>query len=473
MIPNETIKDILMVIEGLFVLYLTGYSTFIFASIISGTLSLYRNSIMRRIEERLDMDYDIYVSILVPAYNEAVTIVSTIESLLTVKNNKYEIIIIDDGSDDGTADKIRSRFGMHRVQEKWDWKLPTEEILEVYESLSEKVPVYLVIKANGGKSDALNAGINVASYDYFMCVDADSVLEYDSIEKITRPILSRQDVAAVGGLVRISNSCTFQNGKLKQYRIPKKLLPALQVIEYGKSFFASRIMLDEFNGNLIISGAFGLFNKELVLAVGGYETNTVGEDMELVMKLHAFCRSNKIPYVICYESEAVCWTQAPDNIRDFIRQRRRWHIGLMQSMDKYKDMLFSPRYGALGIISYPYFLLYEVASPIVELVGLVITMAAILLGFVNTPFMIAFFVMYTVFGAMLAFAIFLARIYVEHTWIPWYQWFRVFFLCIFEMIMLRPIVSFARMYAIVAAGRLQSHWGKIRREEFRTVEVKD
>lgn len=468
----EIVKNILLVAEWLFVIYLTGYSTFIFASVIAGSLLLYRNSIRRRIEDRLKIDFAIYVSVLIPAHNEEVTIISTVESLLTVKNNKYEIIVIDDGSTDRTAAKLRDRFAMKPVERKWEWKLPTADVRQVYESLSEKVPIYLVVKENGGKSDALNAGINVAGYDYFMCVDADTVLEYDSIEKITRRIISRQDVAAIGGLIRISNNCIFENGKLKKYRIPDKLLPAMQVIEYGKSFFASRILLDQFNGNLIISGAFGLFNKDLVTAVGGYETATVGEDMELVMKLHVFCRGNKIPYVICYEPEAVCWTQVPDNIHDLIGQRRRWHIGLMQSMGKYKDMLLSFRYGALGMVSYLYFLLYELASPVVEVLGVFITLGAMWFGLVNTPFMIAFFAMYTIFGAMLAFVIFLARIYVEHTWIPWYQWIRVFFLCIFEMVLLRPLITFSRLYAIMTAGRLGKHWGQIRREEYQSADRK-
>lgn len=201
-------------------------------------------------------------------------------------------------------------------------------------------------------------------------------MQYDSLREIVRPVLEDDNVVAVGGSVRPCNGVELENGRVKKYRLPHNLLACMQVLEYDRSFLAARILFDTFNGSLIISGAFGLFQKEMVINCGGYDHTTMGEDMELVVKLHEFCKANEIPYLIRYATNAICWTQVPERLRDLCIQRRRWHLGLFQSMTRHIGLFANLRYGAVSLISYLYFLLYELLSPYIELFGVLTMMLA-------------------------------------------------------------------------------------------------
>ena len=406
----EVIKFILNIVEIFFIIYLIGYSSFLFISVVIGSITLYKQKRLKKLKEKLETNYDIPVSIIVPAHNEEITVIDTVNSLLELEYSKYEIIVVDDGSKDSTSRKLIEYFEMHKVNRPIEKVIKCKQEEYVYETNSLKVPLTVVRKRNGGKADALNMGINLSQYPYFICMDADSVLQYDSLKNITLPFREREDIVACGGLIRISNDIEFEKGRVKKYRLPKKVLTAMQVLEYDRSFFASRIMLDGFNGNLIISGAFGLFKKEIVVAVGGYDTNTVGEDMELVMKLHVFLKLNKIPYSIKYVPDAICWSQAPEKLGDLIKQRRRWHMGLFQSIGKYKEMFLNMKFGTLSFISYLYFLIYELLSPLIEITGIVVTIISFMVNLINVNFMIIFFLLYAAFGAILSLTIFLARV---------------------------------------------------------------
>lgn len=252
----EEIKTILTIVNVFFVIYLIGYSTFLFISVIVGSIDLYRQSKTSKLKEKIENDYEIPISIIIPAHNEEVTVTDTVKSLLALEYQNYEIIIVDDGSTDSTAQKIIYEFNLHPVNRPINYKIKCKEKKYIYESYNQKVPITLVMKQNGGKADSLNMGINVAQKPYFICMDADSLLQYDSLKKISSAILEDSKIVACGGLIRISNGAEFNKGKIKTNGLPKKLLPAMQVLEYDRSFFASRIMLDRFNGNLIISGAF-------------------------------------------------------------------------------------------------------------------------------------------------------------------------------------------------------------------------
>ena len=245
-------------------------------------------------------------------------------------------------------------------------------------------------------------GINTSKYPYFLCLDADSILQHDSLEKIVRPVLEDDNVVAVGGTVRPSNGAEIKNGKVIRYRMPRKILPCMQVLEYDRSFLAARIMFDKYNGNIIISGAFGLFKKSVVIDAGGYETDTMGEDMELVVKLHVFCRENQHPYRIRYATDAVCWTQVPEKLSDLRKQRRRWHIGLFQSMMRHRTILMNPKYGMVSFISYLYYLIYELLSPYIEVFGVVTMVLASFFDFLNVPFMLLFLGIYVVYSSIMS-----------------------------------------------------------------------
>ncbi|MBQ4238749.1 MAG: glycosyltransferase [Ruminococcus sp.] len=282
-------------VEVFFVIYLIGYSTFLFIAVVTGSSSLYKKRQQDRLKNTILKDHYIPISIVVPAYNEDVTIVENVRSLLTLEYPLYEIIVVDDGSKDNTSKKLIEAFDMQAIRRPIQRKINCQPAEYVYETADQKVPLTLIRKKNGGKADALNMGINACKYPYFICIDADSVLQYDSLSKVIKPVLENENVVAVGGAVRPANSVEIVNGHVINYRLPSNLLACMQVLEYDRSFLASRILFDKFNGSLIISGAFGLFKKETVICAGGYDPTTMGEDMELVVKLHDYCVSNDVP----------------------------------------------------------------------------------------------------------------------------------------------------------------------------------
>lgn len=452
----ETVKTILTYVEIFFVIYLLGYSTFLFISVVSGGNELFENIKKKRLRNEINHDYYVPISVIVPAYNEELTIAETIKSLLNLDYKIYEIIVVNDGSKDDTLDKILNTFNLHEVKRPIRRQLQCQEVITVYENaIGSKVPITLINKVNGGKADSINMGINASKYPYFVCMDADSILQADSLTKIAVPVLENQNVVAVGSMIRISNDSVFENGKLVQSRLPKKLIPALQVLEYERSFLASRILLDKFNANLIISGAFGLFKKEAVISVGGYKVSSMGEDMELIVKLHSYYRSNKLPYQIKYAYDAVCWTQAPERLRDLIKQRKRWHIGLLQSLTQHKSLFTAG--------SYWYYLVYELLSPFIELVGMAVTVLATAFGLLNIKFMIIFFLIYALFGSMLTVISFLTRNFLSDSKVKFIDVIKAFILCIPENIVLRFVMAWTRIFAIVFYRGKKTKWGSIKR----------
>jgi len=448
-----------------FVLYLIGYATFLFLSVTIGSSTLYGAKRRSVLKNELQNDYYLPISIIVPAYNESVTIEATIRSLLTLDYKLYEIIVVDDGSSDDTAKVVREAFGMVHMNRPVQRRVPCQSAEAVYETLREKVPITLIQKKNGGKSDALNMGINASQYPYFVCMDADSMLQKDSLEKIARPFLEDDNVIAAGGAVRPCNGTVIEDGWVKNYKMPGKILAAMQVMEYDRSFLAARILFDKFNGSIIISGAFGLFRKTAVIDAGGYSLNTMGEDMELVVKLHEFYREHSIPYRIRYAPDAICWTQAPEKLTDLCKQRRRWHIGLFQSMMDHRKILANPRFGLVGCISYIYFLIYELLSPYIEVFGVATMVFASLVDFLNVPFMLLYMAIYIVFSAVLSLTAFFARIHTIDMKLSLADAVKAIGLCALEVSCLRFVLAWVRMTALIGYKRKKTNWEKIERIE--------
>ena len=462
---RETIQMLLLLVEGFFILYMIGYASFLFLSVAVGSSDLYAGKRRVLLRNELSNDYYVPVSILVPAHNEGVTIQATIRSLLALDYRLYEIIVVDDGSSDNTVQILRDAFRLQPIDRPIQRRVACRPAQAVYESRAWKVPITLITKENGGKADALNMGINVAAYPYFVCIDADSVLQCDSLEKIVRPLLENAQVVAVGGAVRPCNGAEIETGRIIRYSMPKKLLACMQVLEYDRSFLASRILFDKFNGNIIISGAFGLFQKELVIQTGGYDPFTMGEDMELVVKLHVFCREHGLPYLIRYAADAICWTQVPEHLRDLCRQRRRWHIGLFQTMMKHRRILANLKYGAVSFVSYFYFLIYELFSPYIEVFGLLATVLAVAVDLINVPFMVAFFAVYVVYTAILSLTAFFARIHTVDLTLALSDVFKAVGLCAVEVSCLRFVMAWVRITALIGYRRKKTHWGTIQRKE--------
>lgn len=454
----EAVEVILYYTSIFFVLYLLGYSTFLFISVLSGENELFENIKNQELKNKIHNDYYVPISIIVPAYNEEVTIIKTIKSLLNLNYATYEIVVVNDGSSDGTLNVLIEEFALKQVHRPIRKKIPVADHLGIYQNKDgQKVSIRVIDKVNGGKANSINMGINASKFPYFVCMDSDSILEVNSLTKIAKPILEYKDVVAVGSKIHISNDSIFEKGKLVELRLPKRIVPAMQVLEYERSFLASRIFLDKFNANLIISGAFGLFDKAAVIEVGGYQTGSMGEDMELIVKLHSYYRSNDLPYKIKYAYEAVCWTQVPESMGDLLKQRKRWHIGLFQSLSQHKN-LFSTG-------SYLYYLVYELLSPFIELAGLFITVLAWVFGLLNVQYMIFFFIVYALFGSMLTIISFLTRNYLSDAKIRKRDIVRAFLLAVPENIVLRFILAWTRMSALLFYRKDKTNWGSIKRVE--------
>lgn len=353
---------------------------------------------------------------------------------------------------------------MHPVRRPLHRSIPCQPEEFIYESHEQKVPLTLIRKKNGGKADALNMGINAAQYPYFICMDADSVLQYDSLQKLVVPVLEEENVVAVGGTVRPCNDVTLKDGKVVKYRLPKNILACMQLLEYDRSFLASRILFDHFNGSLIISGAFGMFKKETVIAAGGYDHGTMGEDMELVVKLHSYCLTNQIPYSIKYATDAVCWTQVPEKLGDLKKQRKRWHLGLFQTMWKHRKMMANRKYGAVGFISYTYFLLYELLSPFIEVFGVFTMIMAFCIDLLNLPFMLLFMLIYAAYNSILTLTAFFSRIQTIDLTVTFKDCMKAIMLCFFEVTTLRFIMAFVRLTAFKGYKKKKLDWGRIERK---------
>jgi len=461
----DHMRIFLDIVNIFFVVYLIGYSTFLFLAVVVGSSTLYKRRRQERLKNPIMQDYYVPVSIIVPAHNEEVTVVETVKSLLQLEYRAYEIIVVDDGSRDQTSRRLIDAFQMHLIRRPIRRQIPCQSEEFVYESTTEKVPLTLIRKKNGGKADSLNMGINACRFPYFICMDADSVLQYDSLQKIVRPVLENDNVVAVGGTIRASNSVELENGRVINYQLPKNLLACMQVLEYDRSFLASRILFDKFNGSLIISGAFGLFKKDVVISAGGYDHSTMGEDMELVVKLHEFCVTNEVPYLIKYSTDAICWTQAPERLRDLCKQRKRWHLGLFQSMWKHRKMFFNLKFGPVSLISYMYFLIYELLSPFIELFGILTMILAFVIDLLNVPFMLLFFAIYALFGSVLSLTAFFARIQTIDLTLTSRDILKAVLLCFIEVSFLRFVLAFVRMTAFIGYRRKKLQWGRIERKK--------
>ena len=460
----ETVKLIYDIIGSCFIVYLIGYSTFLFLSVVIGATTLYHKKMQNRLMNKFTDNYFVPITIVVPAYNEEVTVVQTVKSLLTLDYKLYEIVVVDDGSKDTTSQKLIDAYNMHQVRRPLHRSIECQPEEFIYESHEQKVPLTLIRKKNGGKADALNMGINAAQYPYFICMDADSVLQYDSLKKLVVPVLEEENVVAVGGTVRPSNDVELFEGKVKKYRLPTNILACMQLLEYDRSFLASRILFDKFNGSLIISEAFGMFKKETVIAAGGYDHGTMGEDMELVVKLHSYCLANKIPYSIKYATDAVCWTQVPEKLGDLKKQRKRWHLGLFQTMWKHKKMMANVKYGAVGVVSYMYFLLYELLSPFIEVFGVFTMVAAYFFNLLNLKFMIIFMLTYALYNSILTLTAFFSRIQTIDLTVKFRDFLKAILLCFFEVTTLRFIMAFVRLTAFKGYKKKKLDWGRIERK---------
>jgi cellulose synthase/poly-beta-1,6-N-acetylglucosamine synthase-like glycosyltransferase len=331
------------------------------------------------------------VSVLAPAFNEEANVVENVRSLLMLDYPLFEVILVNDGSSDTTLDRLVGAFDLRRSARSFEPALPTKPIRAVYESPS--YPNLVVVdKVNGGKADALNAGLNLSLYPIFCAIDADSILESDALLRLVRPFVDSPGVTiAAGGVVRVANGCDIRSGRVRRVHLPRHPLPLVQIVEYLRAFLFGRMGWSTGNSLLVISGAFGLFEKRAAILVGGYATNSVGEDMELVVRMHRHRREARQAYRIGFVPDPICWTEVPENLRVLRRQRTRWQRGLIDTLLRHRAMIGRPRYGAVGMVSLPGFLVFEMISPLVELSGYLLLPVLWMLGLLNAAVAGTFF----------------------------------------------------------------------------------
>ncbi|HEX9346364.1 MAG TPA: glycosyltransferase [Gemmatimonadales bacterium] len=341
------------------------------------------------------------ITILVPAYNESATIQASVTAILTLEYRNYEVVVVNDGSKDDTMEQLRHAFDLYEIPRVYPETIETKPLRALYRSRSRS-RLLVLDKENGGKADSLNAAINASRFPLVIAVDADTLIEPDALLRLTRPFLLGRQIAAVGGTVRVANNCTVTDGRVTDARVPSKVIPGIQVIEYLRAFLFGRLGWNRLGGNLIISGAFGLFRKEYVMAVGGYRTNSIVEDLDLVVRMHRHLRRNKIRYEMPFIPDPVAWTEVPESFKILSRQRERWHRGLIAAMWQYKGMLFNPRYGRIGFLAMPFFAFGEMLAPVVELLGYIITAVGLAFGLVNVSFALLFILVAWGYGMLLS-----------------------------------------------------------------------
>ncbi|MCL2364136.1 MAG: glycosyltransferase [Defluviitaleaceae bacterium] len=446
----------------LFVIYLVVYATYSFLSTTVGAFILRYRDKMRKLSNEMHYVY-VPISIILPAYNESVTILKSIESLLELDYHMYEIVVVDDGSKDDTAMHIINEYNMIRYDRPVRIQIKCQPVIEIYEAQLGHVKLTLIRKENGGKADALNMGINACRFPYFICMDADSHLQRDSLKKLIEPVLGDDKTVSVGGVVLLSQCVEFTNGMATSFNLPKNWLVSMQAVEYDRSFLGSRILMDMFNGNLIVSGAFGLFKKSIVINAGGYEAGSLGEDMEIVMRMHIYCQSNNIPYRMRYIPTAVCFTQAPTTVKDISTQRRRWHLGLFQSLITHRRVFLNYRFGPIGFISYAYYLFYELLSPYIELLGTAVIITAFYFGLLNFNFMVVFFALYAIYGSVLSLTIFTQHIYMQDFKLSTKDLMKAMLLCVLELVVFRWLLVYIRFMSLFGYKRKKHTWGEITR----------
>lgn len=470
---DSTLWDLLVefFFSGLYV-----YSVFIMAAYLILSLVSFR-SVKIYLHKTKFIDYkDILnstiapgISIVAPAYNESATIIENIRSLLSLHYPKFEVIIVNDGSKDETLQLAIQEYDMVKVDYCINQQLTTKEVRGVYKSRDKAFSnLILVDKENGGKSDALNCGMNVSNYNHVTCIDVDCILEQDALLKLMKPFTDEttHDIIATGGVVRVANSCQVEDGRLIQVNVPKNFLARTQALEYIRAFLLGRMAWSLLDGLILISGAIGVFKKELVVECGGYDHTTVGEDMELVVRMRRHMKKNKRPYHVAYVPDPLCWTEVPESWKLLGRQRNRWTRGTIETLLKHKKMFFNPRHGLIGMLSYPYWFFFEWLAPLLEALGLTILFLFVIFGLVNWSFF--FLMLFLVYGFTLCFSV-LSLLIEEITYHQYKRHdeiFKLLFVGLIEPLMFHPWVVYSAIMGNFDWLLGKSTWGDMARKGF-------
>lgn len=429
-----------------------------------------RNVLLRSREVITTSDLP-HITLIAPAYNEGLTIIDNVLSLLLLKYPYYDLIVVNDGSKDDSLSKLISRFDLEPVEyRKDDWSLSTARVRNVYKSKDRLFRNLTVVdKENGGRSDAINTGINISRTELILCTDADCIIEETALIRMVTPFLEEEgeEIIACGGGIGLANGSVIENGVLKKLNLPKNLLATVQVVEYIRAFLLGRMAWGEINGLLLVSGAFGMFPRRRLIEVGGFDTATIGEDLELCVRLRRHMEKLKIPHRLEYLPHTLCWTEAPHTYSIFIKQRDRWARGLCQTLVKHKDVMGNYKYPKLGALIFPYWLLFEFGAPIVEVLGLCYLAFSAYMNWINVDTALYLFLLMYLLGCLFSsVAIFMYVNNFSH-----YKGFRqitwLLTAAFLEPIFFHPVLVYASIkgYFKMIFG-IDTGWGEMTRKGF-------
>jgi len=465
------VRDILLGINSVVLIYfiviVTSYSAVTLLSWVQ-VRRYFRRLVHARLKRSVRSSLTPPISICVPAYNEASVIVDSVRSMLALRYAEHEVVLTNDGSTDETLEMLAAAFDMHRVDQPQHPRLPTQRVRGVWRSRTHSGLV-VIDKENGGRADALNSSINFARYPLVCCVDADSLLERDALLTVVRPFIERPDrTVGAGGIIRVANGCEITRGHVTAVGLPRKLLPMFQTVEYLRAFTAARTGWSMVNGLLIISGAFGLFRKDAVIDVGGFAADSIGEDFELCMRLHKRMRDLKRPYHLAFVPDPVCWTQAPDQLGQLGGQRDRWHRGLTDTLVRHRRMIGNPRYGAVGLLSLPFFVAFEFLGAFIEIAGYIAVPLSFGLGYLNLVGALAFFALAVLAGICLSLSALLLEDMAFRRFVEWRDFRRLVSFAMLENFGYRQLMTFYRVRGFWSYVRGNHSWGTIDRTSFTT-----
>jgi cellulose synthase/poly-beta-1,6-N-acetylglucosamine synthase-like glycosyltransferase len=409
---TSSVEIIISIIHYFFLSFsLIAISSYIILGVISiiETREYVKKNSFVNYKEILSSTFSPSISIIAPAYNESLNIVENVRSLLSSHYVNYDVIIINDGSKDDSLSKLIEAYDLIQIDHHINEQIKTKPLRKgIYKSTNPAFDKLIIVdKENGGKADALNMGLNISKNEYVACIDVDCLLLEDALQKMIKPFLETTDakVIAAGGVIRIANSCIVKDGKLLDVNFPKTWLEQGQILEYLRAFLLGRMAWSRLNGLLVISGAFGLFDKKTAIIVGGYDTNTVGEDMELIVRMRGYMEEQKKKYKVAYIPDPLCWTEAPDSYKIFISQRNRWTRGTIETLRRHRKIGFNAKYNVLGLLSYPYWFFFERLAPVIEVAGLIYFGVLIVFNHVRWDYSFAFITLaylFSVFFSLVA-----------------------------------------------------------------------
>ncbi|MEV6601022.1 glycosyltransferase [Actinoplanes sp. NPDC051346] len=409
------------------------------------------------------------VSVIVPAHNEGAGIVAAVQAMTALRYPRYEVVVVDDGSSDDTFERLRAHFDLVAVPRVVPSEVPyRSQVLSVHVARADPETLTVVRKTNGGKADALNVGINLSRHPLVCMVDADSVLDPDALLSVAKPFGDDPlRVAACGGVVRIANGCKVVGGRVVDVRMPRSWLLRVQVVEYLRAFLMGRTGWSRLGGLVVISGAFGLFRRDLVVRVGGMDPDTIGEDAELVVRLHHHLRQAKEDYRVIFVAEPVSWSEAPSRLEVLGRQRRRWHRGIAEILAKHRGMIGNPRYGRIGLVALPYYVVFELLAPFIELAAVVLLPLGLWADAIDVAFAWRFVLVAYGYGLLVS----LTSLFIEevsfHRYPRWSDVARGVAAAVIENFGYRQLLAFWQVAGVLSAWRGHTAvWGTMHREGF-------